>query len=242
MWCTQLTLAVNVTQASMRSDFNVSFQSMEVAHDKRPNDKAEAERRAVILELWHELGEPPIDARLLKTIESRLVAAFGNHETHGPAAIARVLADQGADLKHPEIIETDAAWRQARIETNASETGFQQLSAPEVLTLATAEKFIDELEVLRKRHELNEDRRALAKLRTCASEARRLAESIARNRSGEQTARAEQAEIAEWLKVWLQTPALFKDWLELRKRSDEFRRQFKTEDSHRDTETQSKNS
>ena len=31
--------------------------------------------------------------------------------------------------------------------------------------------------------------------------------------------RAEQAEIAEWLKVWIQTPILFADWLELRRRS-----------------------
>jgi hypothetical protein len=94
------------------------------------------------------------------------------------------------------------------------------------MTLAAAEKFINELEELRKGHELNEDRRALAEIRTFASASRRLAESIARNRSLEQTVRAEQAEIAEWLKVWLQAPGLFADWLELRRRSDEFGRKF----------------
>lgn len=211
---------------------------MEVQRHKGSNDVVEAKQTAVILEVWRELSEPPVDAHLLKAIESRLVAAFGTHVTHGPAAIARVLAEEGAELKHPEIIETDAEWRQARIETSASESGLERLSSPDVMTLATAEEFIEKLEELRNRQEVNEDRRALAEICTFASEARRLAESIARNRSVEQTARSEQTEIAEWLKVWLQTPALFKEWLELRKRSDQFRARF-PEPNHEDTETQS---
>jgi len=94
------------------------------------------------------------------------------------------------------------------------------------MTTATAERFIADLEAIRKRHKLNQNRQALAQSRNIASESRRLAESIARNRSTAKTIRHEQSEIAEWLKVWLQTPALFKDWLELRRRSDEFRRRF----------------
>jgi hypothetical protein len=208
---------------------------MEVRHSRPSKDAAQAERRAVIVELWAELGKPPVDARLLKTIQARLAAAVENHEL-GPAAMARILADEGAELKHPEIIETDAEWRQARIETNANE--LERLSSAQVMTLGTAEKFIDELEQLRRQFELSEDRQALAQVRTIGSESRRLAESIARNRSAEQTLRIEQAEIAEWLKIWLQTPALFKDWLELRRRSDEFYAGF-PELNHEDTKTQS---
>lgn len=196
---------------------------MEVKHNGPSKDAAQAERRAVILELWEELGKPPVDARLLKTLQTRLAAVVGNHEL-GPAAMARMLADEGAELKHPEIIETDAEWRQARIETNANQ--LEQLSSAQVMSLRTAEQFIDDLEQLRKQFELDDDRQALAQVRTTASESRRLAESIARNHTAERTVRGQQAEIAEWLKVWLQTPALFKDWLELRRRSDEFRARF----------------
>jgi hypothetical protein len=196
---------------------------MEVSHSGSSKDMAEAERRAFVVELWEQLGKPPVDARLLKTIQARLAATIENHEL-GPAAMARMLADEGAELKHPEIIETDAAWRQARIETNARE--LERWSSGQVMTLRTAETFIDELEQLRKEYELNQDRQALSQLRTAASESRRLAESIARNHSAEQTVRVEQAEIAEWLKVWLQTPAISKDWLELRRRSDGFRGRF----------------
>ena len=38
--------------------------------------------------------------------------------------------------------------------------------------------------------------------------------------------RDEQAEIAEWLTIWLRTPDLFDDWLELRKGTPEFKRLF----------------
>ena len=210
---------------------------MEVRHSKSTKNAAEAKRRVVIMELWAELGKPPVDARLLKAIQSRLDAAVENHEL-SPAAVARMLADEGAELKHPEIIETDAEWREARIENNGKRSRFGQLSSPEVMTLAAAEKFMDELEQLRKQDELNEDRQALAQARRIASELRRLAESIARNRSAERTVRVEQAEIAEWLKVWLQTPALFKNWVELRRCSDEFRARFPML-HHQDTRTQS---
>lgn len=211
---------------------------MEVQNKRSLADLKQTERRVVIVDLWQQLGKPVVDARLLASILSRLVAAFGNHETAGPAVIARILADEGAELRHPEIIEADVKWRQTWIETSASDSVLDRLSSPEVMTLATTEIFIDQLEEFRKRHELNEDRRALAEIRTLGSDSRRLAESIARNRSVEKTIRHEQAEIAEWLKVWLQTPALFKDWLELRRRSDEFRARFATL-NHEDTKRRS---
>ena len=45
------------------------------------------------------------------------------------------------------------------------------------------------------------------------------------------TAQREQAkEISEWLRVWLQAPELFSDWLDLRRRSSEYRGKFPDED------------
>ena len=38
--------------------------------------------------------------------------------------------------------------------------------------------------------------------------------------------RREQAEIAQWFAVWLQTPDLFADWVGLRKASPEFKKLF----------------
>jgi len=193
-------------------------------------------KRAVIVASWEAAGKPPVDARLLKSILARLQSEFENDESEGPAAIARVLADAGAELRHPEIIEADAEWRQARLESEANESGLELIAA-QVMTLASAETFILKLEDLRQQGR-DADQRALAHLRTIAAEARRLAESIARGRSSGQAIRVEQAEIAEWLKLWLQTPSLFNDWLELRRRSDEFRARFRGL-NHEDSKTQS---
>jgi hypothetical protein len=211
---------------------------MEVRHNTGSNDTAAAERRAVIVELWRELSEAPVDAWLLEAIRARLNAAFGDHVIEGPAAIARILADEGAELKHPEVIEADVEWRQARIEARANDSGFDHFSSLQTLTLATAEKMITELEEARKQHERTQNPEGVSQVRAIASESRRLAESIARNRSAAQNIRAAQSEIAEWLKVWLQTPSLFKEWLELRKRSDEFRARFPRL-HHEDTKTPS---
>jgi hypothetical protein len=38
--------------------------------------------------------------------------------------------------------------------------------------------------------------------------------------------RQQAKEIAQWLGVWLQSPELFSDWLDLRRRSPEFQKRF----------------
>ena len=40
------------------------------------------------------------------------------------------------------------------------------------------------------------------------------------------TGSAEEAEIAEWLTVWLQTPDAFETWVSLRQRSADFKERF----------------
>jgi hypothetical protein len=59
-----------------------------------------------------------------------------------------------------------------------------------------------------------------------AIEGRQAAELAARDPSADQRLRREQAEVAEWFAVWLQTPNLFEDWVELRRRSAQFRELF----------------
>ena len=190
------------------------------------NGNADGRERALIIQLWEEAGRPPVDGDLLDTIRARWLQELSSHDSIGPAAIARVLADEGAELKHPEVIEADAAWRQAILDVSVRESDPAELLAAEVMTLAAAETFMGRLEDFRVRYERIADKQGVAQVRSIAAEARRLAEAIASNRSTDRSMRTEQSEIAEWLKLWLQTPALFKDWLELRKESDEFRWRF----------------
>ena len=65
-----------------------------------------------------------------------------------------------------------------------------------------------------------------------ARRGRRRAEMIARNPKVEAHKRAEKSEISQWFQIWLETPEAFFDWLELRKQSAEFQKNFGTTDEH----------
>ena len=85
---------------------------------------------------------------------------------------------------------------------------------------------IKRLEKVRRHSESSSDQIVAKQARDLAVSGRQAAELLANDRKLNQLQRAEQAEIAEWLKVWIQTPSLFADWLELRRRSPEFQKKF----------------
>ena len=163
----------------------------------------------------------------LREIQRLLRSQFGPGADESPAAIARVLADEGAELRHPEVIEFDARWREARMEMESRQLkGLDELLTAGPLQLKKAEALIKKLEKLRQRAEASGDQTALNQVRRIAVSARQHAELLAKDRKLDRHERAEQAEIVEWLKVWIQTPVLFADWLELRRRSPEFQKKF----------------
>jgi hypothetical protein len=193
---------------------------------------AELTKRELIVQAWDRLGRLSIGERELSAIQTMLRNQFGRGGEESPAAIARVLADEGAELRHPELIEFDACWREAKIESDRKDfKGLDDLVTGRPLRLRKAEALIKKLERLRKRAEKSGDSKALLEARNVAVSVRQVAELLAKDRKLDQRQRAEQAEIAEWLKVWLQTPSLFADWLELRRRAQDFRQKFLIEKS-----------
>jgi hypothetical protein len=184
-------------------------------------------KRELIVALWNRLGRSSIGESELREIQQSIGRQFGPGGSESPAAIARVLADEGAELRHPEVIEFDARWRAAEIENDAARfEGLEDLLSGKPLRFEKAEALLKRLERLRKDSERAGDQATLNQVRTMVVEARQVAESLARDRTLNARERAEQAELTEWLKVWIQTPNLFEDWLDLRRRSPDFRRKF----------------
>jgi hypothetical protein len=208
---------------------------MEATHRKRPGQPLAAEdAREVIVKLWLELGQPPVDAQFLQNVQRQLTKSPEDRAI-SPASVARLLADEGAELRHPEIIESDVRWRESLVNSRMNKfAAVEPISSGARLKIQDAGPLISKLEKLRQEFERNEDDTGLDELRTLAAEARQRAEAMGRNRKLDEKLRSEHREIAEWLKVWLQTPMLFENWLELRRRSEEFRRKF----GHGDTESQ----
>lgn len=206
----------------MRAD---DFVNARLAFGYVENSKHEALRRLVV-ERWAEVDRPPVNARLLEAIQTQIEKNLRLEAGVSPATIARILADAGAELRHPEIIESDAAWRQGRLDNSEKEFAqIRELTSAPLTDLRAAEDFIRNLETKRQKFEHRQERDELAQLKSLAIEARQAAQSISRN-AEDGNIRLLQSEIAEWIKVWLQTPKLFDDWLELRRRSEEFRAKF----------------
>ena len=192
---------------------------------------ASGNKRGLIIEVWDRLGRSAIGECELREIQQAVRSKFGDCAEEGPAAIARILADEGAELRHPEVIEFDACWREAKLQKGGGQLkGLADFLAGKPLRLKKAEALIKKLERLRQRAEKAGDQIAAREARTMAGTARQVAELMAKDRKLNQLQCDEQAEIAEWLKVWIQTPSLFTDWLDLRRRSPEFQKKFSTTD------------
>ena len=181
----------------------------------------------IILSVWRELGSPAVGEIELTRLRQALIEVFGPDELPGPARIARELAQEGAALRHPEIIESDARWREAQIASRMRAfVNLRPLQTGVALEFSEAAASIAELEELRGRFVNADDELALAEVKRLAIEAR----DAAKNRAGDSSApaahREVQAEIAQWFRVWLETPNLFTQWLELRRSSLAFKESF----------------
>ena len=155
----------------------------------------------MIVEVWERTGSDVVGAGELRLIQDELVRRFGSESS--PASIARVLADHGVRLGHPEILQVDSRWREQ-----------QHLFTPEELafdTIDAASAFIEKLQQLPQ----------TASLRQSVLQIKQELEFLAKRR-------AVAREVAQWLTVWLQNPKIFAEWLELRHSTTEFQELFGT--------------
>jgi len=93
-------------------------------------------------------------------------------------------------------------------------------------TLQDAEVSLTRLDELVRRFRAHGEKAAVERVLEIARLGKRRAEMISHNRKVEPQKREEKKEIAEWFRIWLETPDAFFDWLEVRKASPEFREKF----------------
>lgn len=177
----------------------------------------------LMIEVWEHLDCESIGGRELEAIRAAVGERFGEGADESPARIARLLADEGAELRHAEVLEADARWRAA----DPYEAAFRNVL--KFSDFAQAAASIKRLDNMRREFVRREDKEGLRRVRDTVLKGKRRAEMIAGNAKVDERKRAEKAEIARWFTVWLQTPEIFEDWLELRQRSADFRERFADE-------------
>ncbi len=180
-------------------------------------------KRDLIIDVWGSLDCESVGANELREIQRVTREKFGAGAVESPAAIARTLSDEGAVLRHPEVLECDARWR----EQNLCEEMFQD--GLNFGDLAESFASIQELESRRSKLAFDSDEPGLGRLRAVARKIREDCLLVARSEIVDESKRMVAAEIAQWLGIWLKQPEIFADWIDLRRRSSDFVKRFGAE-------------
>ncbi|HKO98511.1 MAG TPA: hypothetical protein VJU86_16050 [Pyrinomonadaceae bacterium] len=174
----------------------------------------------LIIEVWEALDCDSVGKTELEEIQKVLGDKFGPGGVSSPATIARAVADEGAVLRHPEVFECDYNWRLRRLSSD------DLLGALNFSNLSEAVTSFGRIE--EKRHAIGTDGEQLKLLREIMVSARQDVLLSSQSKILSAAQREEAEEVFEWLNVWLRSPQLFPDWLDLRMRTEDFKRKFRS--------------
>lgn len=178
----------------------------------------------LIIEVWEALDCENVGAKEIVAIEEAVRERFGANAIDQPMRIARLLADEGAELRHSEILALDV---ERRLES-PYEPMFRNIL--KFSDFKQALNSIRNLENLRKKFQAENDKEGLRLVRDTAQKGKQRAQMISKNEKVEPQNRAEKAEIAEWFTLWLQSPEIFENWVTLRQNSKDFKENFPAAD------------
>ena len=176
-------------------------------------------KRAMILEVARGLAKPRFTPAEIEQIRRQLIAHLGPQGKTSVEYIVSVLQEAGMRVVLSTRADTEGRY----------EEEFSDLL--HFSTLEEAEMCIIRLDELFRKFTIEGERAAAERVREVAQLGHRRAEMISRNHKVDAAKRAEKEEISHWFAIWLETPDAFFDWLEIRKQSPEFQKQFPPESS-----------
>lgn len=167
-------------------------------------------KKKQILEAARSLATAKFTPAEIEQVRRKLLAEHGEAGKTSGDYIAAVLQQAGMRVLLSRRADTDEQY----------EEQFQDLL--HFSTLDEAEMCIVRLDELLRKFREEGEQAAIERVLEVARLGRRRAEMIARNRKVEEHKRAEKQEIANWFAMWLRTPEIFFDWLEVRKQTAEY--------------------
>jgi hypothetical protein len=173
-----------------------------------------ATKKALILTAAREMGKTRFTSAEIEQIRRRLIAQLGAKGKTSSDYITSVLEEAGMRVALSTRLDTEGKY----------EEEFADLL--HFSTLEEAEICLVRLDELLRKFQHDRERAAAERLREVARLGRRRADMIARNPKVDEKKRAEKKEVAQWFAIWLETPDAFFDWLEVRKQSESFQREF----------------
>lgn len=174
----------------------------------------------LIIEVWEKLDCESIGSKELIEIERAVLERFGKTAVDSPMTIARLLADEGAVLRHAEIMRLYVE----RASDRPYEPAFRNIL--NIANLPQAAVSLRNLENLRRKYVSDKDKEGLRLVREKGQQGRSEALKMAADVKLDESDRLKYAEIAEWLTLWMHSPEMFESWIDIRLSSTDFRQKF----------------
>ncbi|HJZ65641.1 MAG TPA: hypothetical protein VKD70_15050 [Candidatus Acidoferrum sp.] len=171
-------------------------------------------KKEMILETAREIGAEKWTPAEIDQLRRKLIADHGEEGKTGSDYVVDVLKGAGLKVNLSQLEEVEDQF----------EEEFEDLL--HFKTLGDAEVSLMRLDELWRRFQAHGENAAAGRVLDVARLGKRRAEMIARNHKVEARKRQEKEEIANWFRIWLETPDAFFDWLDVRKQSPEFRTRF----------------
>jgi len=174
-------------------------------------------KKQLIRALCREKGQERVGEREIRALQVELRRRLGADDGTSLSYIASVLREAGTTVEYQD------RFAGPRME----EPYFSRLNGSlRFHDLESTEESLRKLDGAYREYRHAADRIGTTLVRTLVLKGKQRAESIGANPRVSVDKRQEKQEVARWFRVWLETPDLFFDWLELRKRSEEFQKLF----------------
>jgi hypothetical protein len=174
----------------------------------------------LMIEVWEKLDCESVGREEILAIQTVVRDVYGEMAVDGPMTIARLLADEGADLRHSEVMELHIE----RVEARPPDAALLNLF--DLSSLDSLGTSLKNAENLRKILASKNNDSELRALRAKAIDVKKMAAEKAEDPRHDELTRKRFAESVQWITLWLQSPELFENWVKLRKGSPDFRKVF----------------
>jgi hypothetical protein len=177
-------------------------------------------KKQLILDYCRSQGLDRVGTEEIRAIGNELRRRLGPSHKISPSYIASVLRAAG------KLVDYEDRYADPSMEEPYASRlkGLLQFH-----DLASAEASLQKLDAVYREFRGVADRVGTSLVRSLVLKGKLRAESLAANPRVSPGKRREKQEIARWFGVWLETPDLIYDWLEIRKGSEEFQRMFSSE-------------
>ncbi len=174
-------------------------------------------KQEMVLEIYDREAMGEVTAQEIAIINQALVEEFGEGGAMAPAEIARILHDEDLPIRFEQIFRMESP-------DDKYENLFGGLN--KCGTLAEAESSLWQIDRLYREYQRAGDRKGVRYARQAGLRLKQITTALSQSTKLTGRQRSEMGEAAQWLNVWLQTPDIFDQWLELRKATAEFRKLF----------------